>query len=256
MRSVTTYASLFVFLLLGQLSMGQNQFGITSGVSLNKFVANYGGEENFEGFSNLIGYQVGVFYNLWISDKLTLRPELKYARRGTAMDIDSYNNEFNQFSEDSYDRYRFHYIELPIFISYQRNNWRIFGGPYVATCFRADNKYDIERTRTNPSTGLTNTMRLDGKDEYNTVLGEASEEEYDEGAFNALDFGLEAGIGYQFNSFGVSFSYNYGLGNLIKDDPLSQEDERDDYSLKNRAFRLNLYYTFNTKKKKDHKKAF
>lgn len=60
--------------------------------------------------------------------------------------------------------------------------------------------------------------------------------EYDTDDFNKLDFGLSAGLGFDFNNFGIGARYNYGLSEIDKDNNAN--------GAKNSAFNLYVALKF------------
>ncbi|MBR9854484.1 MAG: PorT family protein [Algicola sp.] len=67
-------ALLFCFIASAQLD---NTFGIKAGTNYSKYIADY------DIYKRKIGYYVGGFFNIGISDKTSIRPELLLANEGT-----------------------------------------------------------------------------------------------------------------------------------------------------------------------------
>jgi len=65
-----------------------NSFGIKAGTNYSKYIADY------DTYKRKIGYYVGGFFNIRISDKTSIRPELLLANQGTKTSIEI-NNDFN-----------------------------------------------------------------------------------------------------------------------------------------------------------------
>jgi hypothetical protein len=66
----------------------------------------------------------------------------------------------------------------------------------------------------------------------------------EEGAFTALDYGFNAGVGYKVGPVLIQAGYSLGLGNMTpayEGDPAS---ERDDYKISNRVITLSVSYFF------------
>lgn len=67
-------ALLFCFIASAQLD---NTFGIMAGTNYSKYIVDY------DIYKRKIGYYVGGFFNIGISDKTSIRPELLLANEGT-----------------------------------------------------------------------------------------------------------------------------------------------------------------------------
>nr|WP_297789084.1 porin family protein [uncultured Allomuricauda sp.] len=83
-------ANLLIVLLIGITASAQfdNTFGIKAGANYSKYTTDY------DTYKRKIGYYVGGFFNIRISEKTSIRPELLLANQGTKTSIEI-NNDFN-----------------------------------------------------------------------------------------------------------------------------------------------------------------
>lgn len=88
-------ANLLIALLLCFTASAQfdNTFGIKAGTNYSQFITDWG---NY--YKGKIGYYVGGFFNISISDKTSIRPELLLTNQGSKTSIEI-NNDFNDGPE-------------------------------------------------------------------------------------------------------------------------------------------------------------
>lgn len=77
---------LTIFTLYQLTSRAQSGFGVVGGTGL---VTTSDGFLESVGFSNSVGMHLGIFYNLEISEKFSLRPKLLYSQQGGRKDDSS-----------------------------------------------------------------------------------------------------------------------------------------------------------------------
>ncbi|WP_246020681.1 porin family protein [Flavobacterium humi] len=160
----------------------QVRFGVKGGVNFSNMYTDDVDDENV-----LTGFHVGVFAKMQFNDNIALQPELLYTTKGSEL---TYNNAFAEGTA----KFRLNYIEAPVLLVVNlTDNLNVHAGPYFA--------YLIDGKATNDS----DANFFD------------SEEELDNDDFNKFDFGLSAGLGFDFDSFSVGARYNYGLTTVGKD---------------------------------------
>jgi len=117
----------------------------------------------------------------------SIQPEFLYTTKGAEL---VYNNAFAQGT----GKFRLNYIEVPVLLKVNlTNNLNIHAGPYFA--------YLIDAKISNESS----SGNFDFEDNLNND------------DFNKFDYGLSAGIGFDFDSFGIGARYNYGLATVGKE---------------------------------------
>lgn len=158
------------------------QFGVKGGVNFSNLYT-----ENVEDNNVLTSFNVGVFAALPLTDLIAIQTEVLYSRKGAEL---VYNNAFAEGTA----QFKLNYIEVPVLLKINiTDNLNIHAGPYFAYLIDAEVKNDSD-------SGIFDF-----------------EESYDNDDFNKFDMGLAAGIGFDFNSFGIGARYNYGLSNVGKE---------------------------------------
>lgn len=156
--------------------------GIKGGINMSNLYTKDVDDENV-----LAGFNVGLFAELPITSSLSLQPEVSFTTKGAEL---NYNNAFAQGT----GKFRLNYIEVPVLLKANlTKNFNIHFGPYAA--FLVDSKI------TNESQSGT----------YNF------EENINKDDLNKFDYGVAAGIGFDFDSFGLGARYNYGLSTVGKE---------------------------------------
>ena len=174
---------LLLALGLGAVQFSQAQssekpggFGVRGGASFY----NLGGDDASEAdYTNRVGFHVGGYAMLFMTDRLALEPGVYYSVKGTQNDdaIDS--------------RAIFNYVEVPVlFRFYPIDGLNVFAGPQLS--FLASSKFEGDLF------GSTITLNPD--------------------AINETDFAAVFGVGYNLpKGFNVQGSYDLGLTPVFKD---------------------------------------
>lgn len=175
-----------VLLLAGvsQIQAQENSpsLGIKGGYNMSNLYT-----EDVDDQNVLSGFNVGLFATLPLSSSVALQPELIYSTKGAEL---QYDNLFAQGTA----KFRLNYIEVPVLIKANlTKNFNIHFGPYAA--FLVDSK-------------ITNQGQ-DGNINF--------EQEIDKEDLNTVDYGVAAGVGFDFDSFGIGARYNYGLSTVGKE---------------------------------------
>ncbi|MFV8323102.1 porin family protein [Flavobacterium sp. LS2R12] len=156
--------------------------GIKGGLNMSNLYT-----EDVDDKNVLAGFNIGLFAQLPITSSLSLQPEVSYTTKGAEL---QYNNAFAEGT----GKFRLNYIEVPVLLKANlTKNFNVQFGPYAA--FLVDSK-------------ITNES-ADGS--YNF------EENVNEDDLNKFDFGVAAGVGFDFDSFGIGARYNYGLSTVGKE---------------------------------------
>lgn len=141
-----------------------------------------------------VGFNLGLFAKLPVSDAFSVQPEVLYSSKGAKMIYDNF-----LLGEGEY-RFNLNYIEVPVLAVLNiGENFNIHAGPYIAF-LTSSNVKDVED---------------DGTIDKITDL--------DVDNFNRFDYGLAAGIGLEFGGFMVGARYNYGLNEIGESGSLTGE---------------------------------
>lgn len=151
---------------------------------------------------------------------MSLQSGLFYSRKGFATDEE-------ELESDEYDKYFFSYLEAPLHLIYHKDKFQAFAGPYFSYGLSGVNKWkysgDTESEQIKPSVKKVNA---DDDDFY----------------FNAIDYGLDFGVGYQVGPILLNVGYSFGLGNI---QPKYEDVDLDfDIKMSYRAFSLSGTYFF------------
>lgn len=186
MKIIQTFQLKFTILIIGltftTASFAQDaKFGLKGGFNFSNLYTKDVDDENL-----LVGFNGGLFLELPITKQIALMPELLYTTKGAEV---KYDNSF--FSGAG--KFRLNYIEIPVLLKVNlTENFNLHFGPYAA--FLVDSKITNE-----DANGTINFEQAVNKDDLNN-----------------FDYGLAAGLGFDFESFGIGARYNYGLNTVGK----------------------------------------
>ncbi len=212
-------------------TQAQMKFGIKAGLNINNISQNFKESDWKFDTKMRLAYTVGAIVDFGLSDALSLQSGLMLSSKGFSYSLEDAWGE----GYEGYDRAIFNYLEVPINFTYKKNDFQIYAGPYLGIGISGKNKWDV-----------TGDGESDA-DEYKIkpVFGEVGEGDIgeDEEAFNALDYGLNFGVGYQVGPILINAGYSLGLGNLT---PAYEGDDGDpkDYKISNRVITLSASYFF------------
>lgn len=195
-------------LLISTLNYSQNsklKFGIQAGLNYATFLGYEVPKEMspFYSESPAFGFLGGIHLEYQIKEKLRLKVELNYERKGQKADntieitdTDGFTTRYNFTIKKNYD-----YLVLPIMVKYcfsNQNSFYLNGGPFIGYLLKSNLTNDLEKIE-----GLNNdpieTTNLNHK----------------------TDFGLTVGLGKTFainpkNSIFIEIRENLGLTNTSK----------------------------------------
>lgn len=204
-KNILIVALLFVF---GISSAQKAKFGIKGGMN----ISNWAGDTEGMDTKSKIGFNVGGFAEIKLSDKFAIQPELLYSAQGMKLDNMPLEIEGSDYTVDS--TFKLGYINVPVMFKY-----------YVAE------KFNIEA---GPQIGFLTSAKIKA-----TVEGIGSATESVKENFESVDFGLNFGAGYDFTEhFFANVRYNLGLSNIAK------TEEGEDATINNSVFSLNVGYKF------------
>ena len=190
MKKYTTHILLLAaFLMISSSAFSQySRFGVKAGLNMSNLTVD-GNNDNTMKFGLNAGF-LGKFY---ITDMFALQPELLYSSKG-------FENVFNnELITDGEVNYNFNYIDVPIkLVFYLAEDFNFQLGPYIGYLVNAN--VDVDNAAI-----LDDFFQVD------------SQEELDRDMFNALDFGLTGGLGYELDPLVIGFNYNLGLTQVAKE---------------------------------------
>ncbi len=187
----------------------ETRFGIKGGGNLHTLTGDMVNKDNK--FSK-IGFQVGGFAEIKISDKFSVQPEVLFSVQGV-----KFKRPNSVFKTE--DRWKLSYLNIPVMAKfYIAKRLSLEGGPQTGFLLGAKNKYK----------GVSGTMEgyrpISGKEDIKYL-------------FDSIDFGVNFGAGYDFtDDFSVGFRYNLGLVNIAND--------KYDFETINSVLALNAAYKF------------
>jgi len=176
-------------------------FGVKGGVNFTNLYV-----DDVDDTNMLTSFNVGVFAELPLAQGIAIVPEFNFSRKGSEVE--------NTILGQTYkSKFKLSYLEVPVLLKLNlAENFSLHAGPYAA--YLIDAKTDIVD---------------ENGDNVETL-------DYDTDDFNKLDFGLSAGLGFDFNSLSIGARYNHGLSSIDKDDEVN--------GAKNSAWNLYLALKF------------
>lgn len=219
------------FIAFSMQTQAQVKFGVKAGLNINNISQNFK-ESDLESATKMrLAYNIGTTVDFGLSDALSLKSGLMLTSKGFSFDL---KEEWGKGAE-GYDRVIFNYLEVPINFAYKINDFQIYAGPYLAIGIGGKEKWDV----------TTKDDKDADKIKYIPVFGKVGEGDLDEneGAYSALDYGLNLGVGYQVGPILINVGYSLGLGNLTPESK-GYDYSRKDYKMSNRVISLSVSYFF------------
>ena len=186
-KIILTAAAVFAFSFANAQDV---KYGAKAGLNISSAT---GDTEFYGDVSSKVGFQVGGFAEIKISDKFAIQPELLYSAQGAkskysdvdGLDIYTYK-----------DTQKLAYLNIPVMAKYYvAEGFSLEAGPQLGFLMSAE----IEETET--FEGETITTSTDNKDD-----------------FNSTDFAFNLGAGYDVaENINLSIRYSIGLSNIVKD---------------------------------------
>jgi hypothetical protein len=190
------FAGILTILFVGVAFAQAPKIGVTAGLNVSSVTG------DVEDVKFKAGFKAGVVADFAITENFSVIPELLFAQRGFkyegALDEEDISGKATITTT-------LNYLQLPVNVAYKfdvgyGSKLFIFAGPYLgyglSTSMKAKGKAD----------GVEVTISI--PDEYKVNFGSK------EGEFKTFDFGLNAGIGYQYEKIFFKLQYNLGLANM------------------------------------------
>lgn len=201
--------TLIAFLLLSA-TFAYSQIGVRAGVNI---ASQDHDPEIFDTPSSIIGLNLGVVYELGVSDLLTIQPELHFIQKGSKYEYD--------FGTSVESELKLNYLELAIMARLDLLEFGDDAGLYV---------------------GVTPTLgyALSGTTKTTESVGGMSTEveedvDFDDDGFERLDYGIGLGAGVNFGNIFIDVRYNLGLANITN---------VDDFTINNKGILVGVGYRF------------
>lgn len=180
------------------------KFGVKAGLNISNFSGDV--EDN----KSRIGFQLGGFAEIKISDKFSIQPELLYSAQGAnSKEVDNANDyTFEEKINNSY-------LNIPVMAKfYVTPKFNVEVGPQIGFLLSSKTKFEESLA------GVSVSAKEDTKD-----------------VFESTDFGLNFGLGYDLTEkLSIGGRYNLGLSNIVKD--------AGDFKVQNSVFTFSLGYKF------------
>lgn len=208
-KIVLSVAAIMAF---GFASAQEVKFGVKGGANFSTLTG------DIENVKSIVGFQVGGFAEIKISEKFAIQPELLYSAQGTQSDESDEDGSFER-------KLSLGYLNIPVMAKfYVAEKFSLEAGPQIGFLLSAKEKAE-------GSIGGENiSVEADVKDGHKSI-----------------DFGVNFGAGYDFTeNLSVGIRYNLGLSNIYEtgDDSGEEIEIESDAKVKNSVFSLSVGYKF------------
>ena len=179
-------STLFV-LAFGFTYAQKAEFGIKGGLNSS----NFSGNTEDMNFKPRVGFNVGAFAAIKLSEKVTLQPEILYSTQGAK--AENVNADVNGVNYTADIDFNLSYINVPVMFKYYvADKFNLEAGPQIGFLTSAETSTKVD--------GFNQTVDQDAK-EY----------------LESVDFGFNFGAGYDFTEkIFAGIRYNIGLSNVLK----------------------------------------
>lgn len=159
-----------------------SEVGIKGGLNFSNFYSDEVDDQNMR-----TSFHAGMYFKAALNHFLAIQAEILYSRKGSTTKYDNFITGDGEFSHN------LDYLELPILgVINVTENINFHAGPYFAYLLNADIQNESENS------------------DFNYV------EDLDEEDFERLDFGIAAGVGFEFETVRFGVRYDYGLTEVGK----------------------------------------
>ncbi len=216
-----------VLLALCPMTHALAQISLKAGVNIAS-VAESAKEPNYKELENksVVGFQVGLAFDLAPKSVISLQPELLYIQKGGKATYEL--DERNRIES----RYYYNYVEVPLLVKLKlmgeetRSGIYLLAGPYLGLALSGKSKNTI--------TLLGQTTTSEDKFTFDNDTPEERQ--------RRMDWGVSFGGGIKFGSTYLDLRYNLGINNLLDQDANNQNDDKP--YRRNRGIGITLGYDF------------
>ncbi len=211
-KVILTAVAVFAF---GFANAQDVKFGVKGGLN----VATLTGD--IENASSKIGFHVGGFAEIKISEKFAIQPELLYSTQGAKRD---FSEVFDGDAISTDAKINLAYLNIPIMAKfYVADKFSLEAGPQIGFLMSA--KRDVTESATIDGIFYSESEKTDVKD-----------------FMKSIDFGVNFGAGYDFTeNLSAGLRYNLGLSNI---NDVKGDDDANNSKTKNSVFSLSVGYKF------------
>lgn len=175
---------IFVFGFTNAQTKKETSFGIKGGLNIATWIGDVGN------VNSKIGFHIGGFAEIKVSNKFSFQPELLYSTQGVTFKNVLVNVGGIDYSADG--KINLSYLNIPILVKYY-----------------AMKKFSLEA---GPQIGFLTAAKTEATVNGNTVVEDIK---YN---FESLEFSMNFGAGYNFTkNISAGVRYNFGLSNIAKE---------------------------------------
>ncbi|TXD52860.1 MULTISPECIES: porin family protein [unclassified Polaribacter] len=198
--------AVIALLSLSNVNAQDVKFGAKTGLNFSNFTG------DVEDAKTKIGFNIGAFVEIGLSDKFTFQPELLFSTQGAKSEDSEGSDSFEQTIKANY-------LNVPLMLKYAvSDKFALEFGPQIGFLLSADAE------TTGNIEGESISVEVDVKD-----------------SFKSIDFGLNFGASFDIveNVF-IGARYNLGLSNIIDSEDMDSDDEK----AQNSVFSVSVGYRF------------
>jgi len=212
MKKIFLVGILSILCVSVSFAQTQIRLGVTAGLNASKLIE---GGDYATSYDFKAGFQAGIVADFGITENFSIMPELLFSQRGA-----KYSEEEPDYKINA--SVTLNYLQLPVNAAYKfdlgyGSKLFVFAGPYIG--------YGISAKASGNAKG--DGIEID--DVPQVKFGSK------EGEIKPFDFGVNVGVGYQYDKIFFKLQYNQGLINISNDR---------DYTDRNMNVALSVGYFF------------
>jgi len=198
------FIAVVVLLGLGNVNAQEVKFGTKVGLNLSNFTG------DLDDSDSKIGFNIGAFAEISLSDKFIFQPELLFSSQGA-----KFEESENDFSFE--ETLKFNYLNMPLMIKFAASDkFALEFGPQLGFLLSAKSKFE------------------------ETFDGETFSEEVDiKDSVKSIDFGLNFGASFDVSeNIMIGARYNLGLSDI------TDGEDGEDFNVQNAVLSFSVGYRF------------